>query len=222
MTDPTCSIPDDYLVPKGLFRLEEKIRKSRFIASVGRANDLEGAKAFIREIQQSFPDATHNCWAFALDAPGQTARVGASDDGEPHGTAGRPILNALLHSNVGEAVVVVTRYFGGIKLGTGGLVRAYGQTAAAALAGAPLVEKTHPLILSVICGYPHVDALKRLVADLDGSIENQDFSADVSFVIHLSKRNFEQFKQMARDLTDGSILLEILDDPNSGHGTSHT
>ena len=116
-------IPD--LAPEDLHRCEEIVRRSRFIVSLAHTPTPEAAKSFIERIKQEFPDATHNCWAYAAGAPGQTSKVGYSDDGEPHGTAGRPMLTMLLHGGVGELSAVVTRYFGGIKLGTGGLVRAY-------------------------------------------------------------------------------------------------
>ena len=120
---------EDYLVPDlpsgGFFREEETVKRSRFIVTVGRAASPEAAHAFIERIREEHSQATHNCWAFNAGEPGSTAQVGASDDGEPKGTAGRPMLTAVLHSGIGEVVVVVTRYFGGILLGTGGLVRAY-------------------------------------------------------------------------------------------------
>lgn len=120
---------EGYLVPDlpsgGFFREEETVKRSRFIVTVGRAASPEAAHAFIEKIREEHSQATHNCWAFNAGEPGSTAQVGASDDGEPKGTAGRPMLTAVLHSGIGEVVVVVTRYFGGILLGTGGLVRAY-------------------------------------------------------------------------------------------------
>ena len=106
-------------------RAEETVRRSRFIVTMARVSSPEEAKAFIERIREEHAGATHNCWAYNAGAPGDTAQVGASDDGEPKGTAGRPMLAALLHSDVGEVAAVVTRYFGGILLGTGGLVRAY-------------------------------------------------------------------------------------------------
>ena len=114
-----------YKIPATLHRTEEKIKRSRFIATVAHASTEKDVKTFISMIKKEFPDATHNCWAYVAGPPGDTARVGMSDDGEPHGTAGKPILTVLLHSEIGEIVAVVTRYFGGTKLGKGGLVRAY-------------------------------------------------------------------------------------------------
>ena len=111
---------EGYLVPDlpsgGFFREEETVKRSRFIVTVGRAASPEAAHAFIEKIREEHSQATHNCWAFNAGEPGSTAQVGASDDGEPKGTAGRPMLTAVLHSGIGEVVVVVTRYFGGILL----------------------------------------------------------------------------------------------------------
>ena len=128
-------MPNDFLYPVpdlalGQFhRVEQTIKRSRFICTAAHVTSPEEAKAFIDQIREEFSDARHNCWAFAAGAPGATAQVGMSDDGEPHGTAGRPMLTVLLHCGVGEIAVVVTRYFGGILLGTGGLIRAYQGTA---------------------------------------------------------------------------------------------
>ena len=98
-------------------RTELLIRRSRFLAQCAHTPGPEAARAFVESIRRANADATHNCWAYAAGAPGQTARIGSSDDGEPHGTAGRPMLQVLLHCGIGEICVVVTRWFGGVKLG---------------------------------------------------------------------------------------------------------
>lgn len=120
---------DRYNVPNlaagEIHRAEETIHRSRFIVTMARVSSPEEAKAFIDSIRAEHDQATHNCWAYVAGEPGSTAQIGASDDGEPKGTAGRPMLTVLLHCGVGEIAAVVTRYFGGILLGTGGLVRAY-------------------------------------------------------------------------------------------------
>lgn len=117
------NVPD--LAPGEIHREEEVIRRSRFIVSMARVQGPDQAKAFIERIRVEHPDATHNCWAFQAGPAGSTAFAGCSDDGEPKGTAGRPMLTVLLHCGVGEIAAVVTRYFGGTLLGTGGLVHAY-------------------------------------------------------------------------------------------------
>lgn len=132
-------VPD--LAPGEIHRVEDVIRRSRFIATFARASSTEEARDFLERIRAEHAQATHNCWAYVAGEPGSTAQVGASDDGEPKGTAGRPMLTALLHSGVGEVAVVVTRYFGGILLGTGGLVRAYQGSVKLGLETLPTVRK---------------------------------------------------------------------------------
>ena len=104
-----------YPVPAATHRVEQEISRSRFITTIGRASTVEEAQAFIRAVADEFRDATHNCWAYVVGPPGDTGRIGMSDAGEPHGTAGRPMLNALLHAPVGDVVAVVTRYYGGTQ-----------------------------------------------------------------------------------------------------------
>ena len=111
---------DGFYVPASRVRASEIIKRSRFIATVERASSVEEARVFIDKIKKEFPDANHNCWAYEAGAPGSLVSVGMSDDGEPRSTAGKPMLNVLINSGIGEIVAVVTRYFGGIKLGTGG------------------------------------------------------------------------------------------------------
>ncbi len=130
-----------YPVPAARHRVAQSIDRSRFICTVQRIASPEDAHAFLKEMSAEFPDATHNCWAFVAGPPGSTSRIGMSDAGEPHGTAGRPMLTVLLHSGVGDIAAIVTRYYGGTKLGTGGLVKAYGGAVQLALATLPLTER---------------------------------------------------------------------------------
>jgi uncharacterized YigZ family protein len=124
------------IVPGGEARVEQRAGNSRFIATAGPAFTVDEARTFIARIRAEFADATHNVPAYVI-GHGQTTVAHCHDDGEPAGTAGRPILAVLQGSGLGDGVVVVTRYFGGTKLGTGGLVRAYGDAAKAALAALP-------------------------------------------------------------------------------------
>ena len=121
-------------VPAAAFRHEIEVKRSRFIASIARAQNRAEAEAFIARIRSEFADATHNTYAFIAGVPGSTGDIACSDDGEVAGTAGRPMLNLLQHSVLAEIVCVVTRYYGGTLLGTGGLVRAYSQVLKEALA----------------------------------------------------------------------------------------
>jgi len=114
-----------YLVPGNNVRCTQEIKRSKFITTIGRASNTEKARNFIKIISSKYSDASHNCYAFIAGNPHSSAEIGLGDDGEVPGTAGKPMLSVLQHKNIGEIVVVVTRYFGGVKLGPGGLVRAY-------------------------------------------------------------------------------------------------
>ena len=195
-----------YKIPAKLYRTEETIKRSRFIATVAHAFTEEDAKVFISIIKNEFPDATHNCWAFVAGPPGDTARIGLSDDGEPHGTAGKPILTVLLHSEIGEIVAVVTRYFGGTKLGTGGLVRAYSGSVKNALAGLSIKEKRDVITLTAILDYSKVTAVRQMIESFNSEIIEAKYEADVSFKIELPKNNKDSFIHAITDLTGGEIL----------------
>ena len=196
-----------YKIPAKLYRTEETIKRSRFIATVAHAFTEEDAKVFISIIKNEFPDATHNCWAFVAGPPGDTARIGLSDDGEPHGTAGKPILTVLLHSEIGEIVAVVTRYFGGTKLGTGGLVRAYSGSVKNALAGLSIKEKRDVITLTAILDYSKVTAVRQMIESFNSEIIEAKYEADVSFKIELPKNNKDSFIHAITDLTGGKILI---------------
>ena len=157
-----------YPVPAGVQRVEEEIKRSRFITTVGPAPTLEAARAFIAQVSAEFADASHNCWAYVVGPPGSTSQVGMSDAGEPHGTAGRPMLNVLLHSGVGDIVAVVTRYFGGTLLGTGGLVKAYSGGVQLGLQTLPVVEKVAMAEVMVVIDYSAVTPFQRLLPDYRG------------------------------------------------------
>jgi uncharacterized YigZ family protein len=196
-----------YKIPAKRYRTEETIKRSRFIATVAHALTEEDAKAFISIIKNEFPDATHNCWAYVAGPPGDTARIGRSDDGEPHGTAGKPILTVLLHSEIGEIVAVVTRYFGGTKLGTGGLVRAYSGSVKNALAGLSIKEKRDVITLTAILDYSRIIAVRQMIETFNSEIIEEKYEADVSFKIELPKNNKESFIRAITDLTRGEILI---------------
>jgi len=196
-----------YKIPATRYRTEETIRRSRFIATVAHASTKEDAKTFVSIIKSEFPDATHNCWAYVAGPPGDTARVGMSDDGELHGTAGKPILSVLLHSDIGEIVAVVTRYFGGIKLGTGGLVRAYSSSVKNALAGLSVKEKRDVISLTVVLDYSRISAVRKMIESFNSEITEENYGADVSFKIELPKDNKESFVRAITDVTRGEILI---------------
>jgi uncharacterized YigZ family protein len=190
-----------------MYRTEETIKRSKFIATIAHASTEEDAKTFISIIKSEFPDATHNCWAYVAGPPGDTARVGISDDGEPHGTAGKPILSVLLHSDIGEIVAVVSRYFGGTKLGTGGLVRAYSGSVKNALAGLSVKEKRDDISLTVILDYSKITGVKQIIESFNSEIIEEKYEADVSFKIELPKNSEDSFLRAIKDLTGAEIHI---------------
>jgi uncharacterized YigZ family protein len=188
--------------------VEETIQRSRFVTTVAHAPDADAAHAFIDTIRSEFPNATHHCWAFVAGSPGSTMHIGMSDDGEPHGTAGRPMLNALLHGGVGEIVAVCTRYYGGVKLGTGGLSRAYSGGVVLALDSLPVDEKVDRETVDVTVGYTDVDAIQRLIGEYTLPIIEEDFGADVRYRLAIPIDEVEEVTRRIGDLTRGSGRID--------------
>jgi uncharacterized YigZ family protein len=197
------AMPKRYLIPAGFHRVEESIKKSRFITSLGHAPDVEAAREFVAAVKAEFPDATHNCWAFNAGPPGDTAMVGLSDDGEPSGTAGRPMLTTLLHADVGEIAVVVTRYFGGTKLGTGGLVRAYSSMVNLGLDSLPTREMVETATLEATIPYPAVTLFKRMLPDFEAEVTDEAFTDIAGFTLVLPMEHLDGFTSRVAELTDG-------------------
>jgi len=199
-----------YPVPAGIYRVETVIQRSRFITTLGPAPTVEAARAFIATIRREFADATHNCWAYLVGPPGHTAQVGFSDDGEPHGTAGRPMLDVLVHSGVGDIVAVVTRYFGGVLLGKGGLVRAYSGGVKLALAGLPRVERVEWKFAELILPYPLLKPLRLLLADFAAEVVAEDYAADVTLRLQVPAERFDGLREAIEALTQGQAVMEVL------------
>lgn len=155
--------PDGYLEPAGPARTEERVRRSLFIGHLEPCHDEAEARDFLSRVQGAHRDATHNCWAYLL-GPEPVSEY-SSDAGEPSGTAGRPILSALRRGGMVNAMVVVTRYFGGVKLGVRGLIEAYGGVAAKVLEAATPVERLRTRPFTVSLPYPATGTVTRLLED---------------------------------------------------------
>ncbi len=197
-----------YPVPAGVHRVEETINRSRFLTTVGHAPTVEAARAFIAQVREEFADATHNCWAYVAGPPGSTAQVGMSDDGEPHGTAGRPMLTVLLHSGVGEIVAVVTRYYGGIKLGKGGLVRAYSGGVKLALETVPLVEKVPRRELALTFAYSFLTPVQRLLPSFEADVQSELFTDRVRLLLTVPAEQADALVEAIREVTHGRLDVE--------------
>ena len=190
-------------------RFEEVIKRSRFITFIAHADSRDAALALVAAARREYPGATHYCWAYAAGAPGDTARIGQSDDGEPHGTAGRPMLNQLLYGGMGEIAAVAIRYFGGIKLGTGGLTRAYQNGVKEALLLVRPVVKRIPVRGMAEVDYAMASRMPRLVSQAEGRIIEQDFGSSVLFTIEIPQENCELFRRVFSEATDGRGVLEL-------------
>ncbi len=194
------------LIPAERSRAEIRAANSRFIASAAPTATVEAARAFIGHIQAEMPDATHHVYAYIV-GHGATTTLGMSDDGEPSGTAGRPVMAVLRGSGLGDVTLVVTRYFGGTLLGTGGLVHAYGDAARAVLAVLPREEKVERRALRLTLPYAAYEPARRLVAAYAGSITQEFFAADVSLRVLLPLAQIEAFRIAIGELTAGQARI---------------
>lgn len=196
-----------YRTPAGNGRAEFEVKRSRFIGTVGPVAGAAEAQAFVAAVRAEMPDASHHAWAYRLE-PGPQGAIGSSDDGEPGGTAGRPMLAMLDGSGLAYVVVVGTRYYGGIKLGSGGLVRAYGLAARQALAAAPIEERIWHRQASVAVDYAVYGALRHALPPLGVRIQAERFAERVSLDLAVPYDMAERVAELLRDLTTGQVVLQ--------------
>jgi uncharacterized YigZ family protein len=213
---------EEYLVPAAAHRVEQVIERSRFIATLGHAPTAEAARSFIDGVRAEFPDATHNCWAYVAGAAGGSAHSGMSDAGEPHGTAGRPMLDVLLHSGVGEVVAVVTRYYGGIKLGKGGLVRAYGGAVQHALETLPTLRRVERVGVAVTLSYADVDAVRRSLLEVAAELRDESYGESVRYAAAVPAGELATLERLIADRTAGRATIAVLDRGSAASGSRTT
>lgn len=197
-----------YLVPAKECRTEFIERKSRFITTLTRVETVEEAESFLAKIKAEFPDATHNCAAYRIKNP-LVERF--FDDGEPGGTAGMPMLDVLKKEDLFNVAVVVTRYFGGVLLGAGGLVRAYSKGAADGVHSAGVATMEKGVRLRVSCNYSFYDRLQRLSEEQGAEVMDTVFSERVSATLLLKAIYEDAFVQKLMDLSAGTAEIERLD-----------
>ena len=198
-----------YLIPSATHRTETVISRSRFITTIAHAPTVQDAREFIDAMRAEFPDATHNCWAYVTGPPGDTASIGMSDAGEPHGTAGRPMLDVLLHSGIGEIAAVVTRYFGGTKLGTGGLVKAYSGAVQQALADLPTRPRVVQTRVRVTVPYSDVEVLRRTLQEVEAGITAEDYTDVVTYEALVPIDHIERCRATIADRTAGRAVFVL-------------
>ena len=197
---------DSYLVPAGYVEAEYVEKRSRFIGQVWRVESEAEARERIEESRRRYHDCRHNCWCYAI-REGNILRY--TDGGEPQGTAGQPMLNVFLKEEVTNTVCVVTRYFGGILLGAGGLTRAYGGTAKLALDAAGISRMRLWAVLMVPCPYSLYERMRLLVEKSGGVVENADFGADVVLTVLLPSEDVPAFQAAATELSAGTVEILV-------------
>lgn len=198
-----------YPVPASEIRRELTVSNSRFISSLAPAFSVDEAKAFIARIKAEFPDASHNVPLFLIGHD-DSEIAHSSDAGEPSGTAGRPALAVLRGSGLGDVAVVVTRYFGGIKLGTGGLVRAYSEAVRIVVDAVPRAEKVLTHTVMLVFPYTYLERVRLLVAAKDGKILDEDFAVDVTLTARLKVEKLTAFQSSLSELTNGKVQAEVI------------
>ncbi len=197
---------DTFITVSGLSEAEYTEKRSRFIATLSHTETEEAAAAFIAEMRSKYWDARHNCFAYSVEN-GRLKRF--SDDSEPHGTAGRPILDVIEGAGITDCTVVVTRYFGGVLLGTGGLVRAYSSAAKGAVMSAQRVRMTPCTVYVSRCGYSERDRLLKLIGDCGGTVESIDYAAALKVTYFLETAAAADFTGKLRDIFSARIEAEI-------------
>lgn len=193
-----------YLIPAGQQRTEILVVNSRFFTSIGYAPTVAEAKAFISGIRAEMPDANHHVYAFRVGY-GNSIIEGMSDDGEPTGTSGPPVLAVLRGMDIGDTVIVVTRYFGGTKLGTGGLVRAYTDAAHEGFKTLPLIRKIERTLLGLDLPYSFFEQIKRLITQHEGQIEEETFAEVVTLLAKFPSDQVALFSNAVSELTAGRV-----------------
>lgn len=197
----------EFFIPKADTIFEEEIKKSRFITYLRHTEGMVQAKAFWQELKIQHPHARHWCWATVAGTPNNSQQYGFSDDGEPSGTAGKPMLNYLLGSGLGEITAVVVRYYGGIQLGTGGLVKAYGNGVQQALLQLERVRKVLRKNYRLQCEYEQFNTISHLISGRDIDIIEQHFGEKVDLLLAFNPIDFEPFSDELTRRFSGKLTL---------------
>lgn len=196
----------EYFVPAGSGEAEFVEKRSSFLGHVRFVETEDAARDFINEMKKKHYDARHNCWCYMI----RGGAVRYSDDGEPQGTAGLPMLEVFKREGVENVVCVVTRYFGGVLLGTGGLLRAYTKSAKDALDVAGIAAVRRWVKLEVGCPYSLLERMKTECLSLDGAVQNVDYGADVLLSLLLPENNAEAFSARVTELSAGACSAQTV------------
>jgi len=184
-----------YYIPAKFDQVETDVKKSRFIARVDTVKSREQAMSFLDQAKKDYPDARHHCWAYLIGNPQSASNAAMNDDGEPAGTAGKPILNVIQHKGIGDVMVVIIRYFGGIKLGAGGLTRAYSGATEAVLSQTPLEEKVPMSNIRLGCDFSQEQILRHWMIQWKAEVVSTDYSEQVSMILDVPKSNITEIEK---------------------------
>lgn len=195
----------DFRVPYGPAETEFTEKRSRFTGHLLPVETEEQAREFIAQMKKKYYDARHNCWCYLIGS--DLLRYG--DDGEPQGTAGQPMLNVFRRENVTNVVCVVTRYFGGILLGAGGLTRAYSKSARDALAAAGVAEMGLWAAAEIPCPYALFERVKGEIATLDGTVDEAEYGADIRLKVSLPAEDTAALQERLTELSAGGIAVAV-------------
>lgn len=198
MTEP-------YHILQGDFSFQEEIKKSRFLTYLAHVQGKKQALEYLQSIRELHKEARHHCWAYIAGSPKDSVKMGCSDDGEPKGTAGKPMLGILQGTDLGEIIAVVVRYSGGIKLGTGGLVRAYAGGIQQLLPAIKTVEKRFYQQYSLHCDYAQMALIENLLSRTDGRIVEVEYLQSVSVIVEVDLQFTEKFNKQLEALTQGRV-----------------
>lgn len=182
-----------YLTPTTVVQCEIHVKKSRFIARAAKVQSKHEALHFISCAKKDYPDARHHCWAYVLGNPLSPSAVSMNDDGEPSGTAGKPILNVIQHKKIGDLIVVVIRYFGGIKLGSGGLVRAYSGSTEKVISLSPTKKTIITQEILITLAFGQEQLCRHWAKQHQTSIQEVTYSSEVKMILSVPNQNLISF-----------------------------
>jgi len=202
-------LTDCYQIPVGDLIFEEEVKHSRFISFLFHCPSVDVMKCVLTDIKLKYPGASHYCYAFVAAEPGNYVAIGSSDDGEPAGSAGRPMLASLQGSNIGEIGAIVVRYFGGTKLGVGGLIRAYSSGIKQSLAQLETALKQIRYPAKIQCDYSQLSNVEYLLNQYDAVIINRDFTEQVWMMFELPKANRQVLQQDLATMSQGQLSADF-------------
>ena len=197
----------EYFSPTGTTYSETEIKKSKFITAICGVTSKKEAELFFQKRRDQHPGASHNCFAYIIGNPKNPDDIGISDAGEPFGTAGKPMLNVLQHSKIGNVAVMVTRFFGGVKLGTGGLVRAYSNAVKKAVEQSSLHKIVQSKRMNVSFPYQFENTVRHILTAFELTIVDTTYSDEVSLEIEIPEVALASFLNRINDVTKGGVIF---------------